>query len=82
MSDPPLARPLVTRHCQLPRELRTVGEAIAMIEQDVPPQTIEQLHWIAARDKLHAARETQKPRDIEEATLQLCSALEREGWLH
>ena len=77
-----LARVLVTRHSRLPRELRTVSAAIAMIEDDVPRDVAEQAHWVSARDCLHAARESESTRDVEKATGLLEAALQREGWLH
>ena len=62
-----LARPLLTRHSRLPRELRTVADAIAMIEEDVPKDAIDRPHWLEARDCLHAARETGNAVDIEDS---------------
>ncbi|TMQ13159.1 MAG: hypothetical protein E6J90_29110 [Deltaproteobacteria bacterium] len=82
MSNLPLARPLMTRHSRLPREVRTVDDAIAMIEDDIPKDSIGKAHWLSARDQLHAARETELPRDIERATTRLEAALQHEGWLH
>ncbi len=82
MRDLPLARMLVTRHSRLPRQLRTVGDALAMIENDIPRDVVERPHWIAARDRLHAARESESARDIEDATIEVENALKREGWLH
>ena len=82
MADVLLARVLVTRHSRLPRELRTVAAAIAMIEDDVPRDVAEQEHWVSARDCLHSARESENVRDVEQATALLATALQREGWLH
>jgi hypothetical protein len=82
MEEVPLARVLVTRHSRLPREVRTVSAAIAMIEDDVPRDVVEREHWVAARDCLHSARESENARDVERATALLSAALQREGWLH
>lgn len=82
MAEVLLARVLVTRHSRLPRELRTVSAAIAMIDDDVPREVVEQEHWVSARDCLHAARESENARDVEKATGLLETALQREGWLH
>jgi hypothetical protein len=76
-----LSRTLHPRHSQLPGTVKTLGDAIAMVE-DLPPIAGDEIRWEQVRDLLHAACELESPDLVEEATAQLESALKREGWMH
>jgi hypothetical protein len=63
----------------IPRVLRTVEDAIAMI--DVLPREIAQLsRWTFARALLQEALKSQKSRDLKTATRQLQQAISNEKW--
>lgn len=63
----------------IPRVLRTVEDALSMI--DLLPREIAQLsRWTFAKALLKEALKTQKSRDLKTATRQLEQAISNERW--
>jgi hypothetical protein len=61
--------------------LRTPGEAIGLIDQDIPEELRILQRWTFARALLVEAERTQKKRDLKVAERQLKQALANEAWL-
>ena len=61
--------------------LRTVEEAVGLIDQDLPEEVRSLSRWTFARALLVEAERTQKNRDLKSAERQLKQALTNEAWL-
>lgn len=61
--------------------LRTVEDAIRLIDRNLPPELATQPRWTFARALLVEAIKTGKSRDLTTATRQLTQALRNERWL-
>jgi hypothetical protein len=61
--------------------VRTIEEALGMIEHEVPQELRKLPRWTFARDLLMVAQESGKKRDSMVAVRQLKQALSNEGWL-
>jgi hypothetical protein len=61
--------------------LVTLGDAAAMIADDLPDSYRSNPHWAEAADLLMKAAETADSVDVDNATQQLMLALYEEGWL-
>ena len=71
----PLSRLVRTSTHQLRSELSSLGEALDMIDEDLPEHLRERPHWQLARERLIRAAESVSQDDIQEATLQVMVAL-------
>jgi hypothetical protein len=76
-----LARPLRTRRCGLPALIRTLGDAIDLIDEDLPETLRFQPAWREVKDVLVTAAEIRTGVAVEVATTLLERALGAEGWL-
>jgi hypothetical protein len=76
-----LARPLRTHRCGLPEVVRTLGDAIDLIDEGLPEALRFRPAWIEVKEMLVAAAETRTSRAVENATTLLEHVLEDEGWL-
>jgi len=65
----------------LPSVIRTVEEAIKLIDRNLPPDLARLPRWTFARALLAEARQTGKSRDMKAAVRQLRQALQNEKWL-
>jgi hypothetical protein len=70
-----------TRGSGLRAEVRTVQEAIRLIDRELPGELQSLPRWTFARALLIEAERTKKKRDVLCATRQLKQALSNEGWL-
>ncbi len=61
--------------------LRTVDEAIHMIDTELPAELQRLPRWTFARALLLEAAKTSRKRDVTAATRQVRQALSNEGWL-
>jgi hypothetical protein len=61
--------------------VRTVAEAVRLIDTELPIELRNQPRWTFARELLEVAARTGKKRDIKTASRQFCQALSNEGWL-
>jgi hypothetical protein len=61
--------------------LRTVAEAIDMIDKELPAELRRLPRWTFARALLEEARRTQRKKDMSAAVRQLTQALSNERWL-
>jgi CBS-domain-containing membrane protein len=61
-------------------ELSSLGEALDMIDEDLPQHLREKPHWQLARERLIRAAESVSEDDIQEATLQVMVALSVDGY--
>ena len=76
-----LAWPLRTHHCGLPAIVRTLGEAVDLIDEDLPETLRFRPAWREAKEMLVTAAETRSGRAVETATRLLERVLDDEGWL-
>jgi hypothetical protein len=76
-----LARPLRTHRCGLPEVVRTLGDAVDLIDEDLPEALRFRSAWREVKGMLVTAAETRTARAVEDATTLLEHALEDEGWL-
>ena len=76
-----LSRPLRTHRCGLPEVVRTLGDAIDLIDENLPEALGFRPAWIEVKEMLIAAAETRTSRAVENATTLLEHVLEDEGWL-
>jgi len=76
-----LVRPVRTHRSLLPEIIRTLGEAVDMIDENLPESLRVRPDWRAVKDKLVTAAEMRTGRAVEAATALLETALEGEGWL-
>jgi hypothetical protein len=61
--------------------IRTVGEALQMIENELPAELRRLRRWTFARALLEEANRTRRKNDVSAAARQLKQALSNEGWL-
>ena len=78
--DRHLSRPVRTKS-SLRAELNTLGDALDMIDEDLPELLRGRPHWQQTRHRLIQAAETGSREDIQEATAQLMVALNVDGQL-
>ena len=78
--DKPLSRYVRTTGAGLRPEPKTLGDALDMIDEEVPDSIRKRPHWRKARNQIIEAAETGSQADIYEATAQLTIALSVEGW--
>ena len=76
-----LARPLRTHRCGLPAIVRTLGEAVDLIDEDLPETLRFRPAWREVKEMLVTAAETRTGLAVETATILLEHVLEDEGWL-
>ena len=76
-----LARPLRTHRCGLPETVRTLGEAVDLIDEDLPETLRFRPAWREVKELLVTAAETRTSRAVENAMTLLEHVLENEGWL-
>ena len=76
-----LARPLRTHRCGLPALIRTLGDAIDLIDEDLPETLRSQPAWREVKDMLVTAAELRTGVAVNVATTMLERVLEAEGWL-
>jgi len=76
-----LTRPVRARHDPLPQVMHTLGDAVDMIDEDLPETLRVAPQWQQVKNMLVTAAEKGTARDIEAATRSLERALEGEGWL-
>lgn len=76
-----LAAEVRIRASGLPSVLKTVEEAIGLIDRDLPPDLARLPRWTFARALLAEAMQTRKSRDMKAAVRQLRQALQNEKWL-
>jgi hypothetical protein len=77
----PLPQSIRTRGKGLRSEVRTVQEAIRLIDRELPAELQSLSRWTFARELLVEAQRTRKKRDMTCAVRQLRQALSNEGWL-
>ena len=75
-----LSRRIRTSTDELRSELSSLGEALDMIDEDLPQHLREKPHWQLARERLIRAAESVSEDDIQEATLQVMVALSVDGY--
>ncbi len=61
--------------------MKTVEQALGLIEHELPPEIAQLSRWTFARALLLEAQKTGKSRDLVTAFRQLKQALTNEGWL-
>jgi hypothetical protein len=61
--------------------VKTVEQALGLIEHELPPEIAQLSRWTFARALLLEAQKTGKSRDLVTAFRQLKQALTNEGWL-
>ena len=71
-----LTRPVRTRHSGLPEIIRTLGDAVDMIDEHLPESLRISPVWQQVKDMLVTAAETRKGHDVETATALLKRALQ------
>ena len=71
-----LSRPVRTRHSGLPEIIRTLGDAVDMIDEHLPENLRIRPVWQQVKDMLVTAAETRKGHDVETATALLERALQ------
>ena len=76
-----LTRPLRTHRCGLPAIVRTLGDAVDLIDEDLPETLRFRFAWREVKEMLVTAAETRTSRAVEDATTLLEHILEDEGWL-
>src|SRR4029077_9835466 len=77
-----LTRPVRTHRSDLPEIIRTLGDAVDMIDEHLPETLRIRPVWQQVKDMLVTAAETRTAQDVETATALLERALQEEGWLH
>jgi hypothetical protein len=76
-----LPKPIHTHGQGLRAIIRTVHEAIGLIDNELPAELRSRSRWTFARALLIEAQKSGKKRDLVVATRQLKQALDNEGWL-
>jgi len=76
-----LARPLRTHRCGLPEVVRTLGDAIDLIDEDLPETLRFRPAWRQVKEMLVTAAEMRTSLAVESATTLLEHVLEHEDWL-
>ena len=79
--DKPLSRRIRTRSVCLRAELNALGDALDMIDEDLPEVLRGRHYWQEARQRLIRAAETGIREDVQEATAQVMVALSLDGHL-
>jgi hypothetical protein len=79
--DIQLARPLRMQRCGLPEVVRTLGDAIDLIDEHLPETLRFQPAWREVKEVLVIAAETRTGLAVDTATTLLEHVLEDEGWL-
>ena len=74
----PLAFPIKLRDGHV---IETMGQAAGLMTQRLPKQRQIKAIWQHTAKMLMRAQKSGKKQDVHAATLQLCRALEVEGWL-
>jgi hypothetical protein len=74
-----LTRPVRTRHSGLPEIIRTLGDAVDMIDEHLPESLRISPVWQQVKDMLVTGAETRKGYDVQTATTLLERALQDEG---
>ena len=77
-----LVRPVRTHRCGLPELIRTLGDAIDLIDDELPETLRFRPAWRQVKEMLITAAETKTGRAVENATTLLERALQNEGWLN
>jgi hypothetical protein len=77
----PLPQPIRTRGKGLRANVRTVEEAVRLIDNELPEELRALSRWTFARALLVEAERSGKKRDMTSAFRQLKQALANEGWL-
>jgi hypothetical protein len=80
--DVQLAWPLRTHRSGLPEVIRTLGDALDLIDEDLPETLRFRPAWREVKERLVTAAETRTGKAVEHATTLLEHALADEGWLH
>jgi hypothetical protein len=80
--DIQLIRPVRTHRCGLPEIIRTLGDAIDLIDDELPETLRFRPAWRHLKEMLVTAAETKNGRAVEDATNLLERALQNEGWLN
>jgi hypothetical protein len=76
-----LARPLRTQRSGLPEVVRTLGDALDLIDEDLPETLRFRPSWREVKEMLVTAAEARTGQAVEHATTLLEGALAAEGWL-
>src|SRR6266702_1227886 len=76
-----LARPLRTHRCGLPQIVRTLGDALDLIDEGIPETLRFRPAWREVKEMLVTAAETRTSRAVENGTRLLERVLDDEGWL-
>jgi hypothetical protein len=76
-----LTRPLRTHRSGMPVLVRTLGDAIDLIDEDVPETLRFRPAWREVKDMLVTAAELRTAVAVEVATTVLERVLDAEGWL-
>ncbi len=76
-----LTRPLRTHRCGLPEIVRTLGDAIDLIDEDLPETLRFRPAWRKVKEMLVTAAETRTGVAVATAKTLLEHVLEDEGWL-
>jgi hypothetical protein len=71
----------ISTKCAGRAQVRTVDEALRLIEEELPAELRSLPRWTFARDLLVAASRSTKKRDLTIAVRQFKQALSNEGWL-
>ena len=76
-----LPEPVLTKAKGIRPTVRTVLEALGLIDDELPAELRSLSRWTFARALLLEAAKSRKKADVVRANRQLCQALENEGWL-
>jgi hypothetical protein len=71
-----------TKGAGLRTVVRTMAEAIRLIDEELPAELRAQPRWTFARSLLVVAERSRKKRDVVPAIRQFKQALDNEGWLN
>ena len=81
IADLAFSETLRTRAQGIRPNVRTVREAVRLIDQELPRELRSLSRWTFARALLLEAEKSRKKRDLISAERQLKQALSNEGWL-
>jgi hypothetical protein len=71
----------ISTKCAGRAQVRTIDEALRLIDEELPAELRDLPRWTFARDLLVAATKSNKKRDLTTAVRQFKQALSNEGWL-
>lgn len=71
----------ISTKCAGRAQIRTIDEALRLIDEELPAELRTLPRWTFARDLLLTAHRSNKKRDLTIAVRQLRQALSNEGWL-